>query len=87
MAGPDRFYFTVSDLGRFLGKSPVTLRGWERKGLITFARDSGNDRKLTAPQVREAAEIARQLGRIDEERLRLVGAAVTLLEMIEKENS
>lgn len=81
------FYFTVVDLARFLGKSPVTLRHWERQGLIAFPRDSGGDRKLTVDQVRQVARIARQLGRITERRLNLVEATVTLMETVEKENS
>lgn len=80
------FTFTVTDLARFLGKSPVTLRHWERQGLISFPRDTGGDRKLTLDQVRQVARIARQLGRIGDDRLNLVEAAVTILEIVEKAN-
>ncbi len=81
------FTFTVTDLARFLGKSPVTLRHWERQGLLAFPRDSGGDRKLTLDQVRQTARIARDLGRISERRLNLVEAAVTILEVVENENA
>lgn len=82
-----RFIFTVTDLARFLGKSPVTLRGWERKGLIKrLPRDSGDNRKLTTTDIRRIAKVARKSGRITESRLQIVLATITMLELIEKEN-
>lgn len=80
------FSFTITDVARFLGKSPVTLRGWERKGLITFPRDPSGDRKFTLAEVREVAILARDMKRISKNRLKLVEASVTMLELIEKEN-
>jgi DNA-binding transcriptional MerR regulator len=80
------FLFTVTDLARFLGKSPVTLRHWERQGLITFPRDGSGDRKLTLEQMRNVAKIARAMSRITEQRLNYINAAITLLEVIEQEN-
>lgn len=82
----DEFSFTVTDLARFLGKSAVTIRSWDKKGLIYIPRDSGGDRRLNAEDVRETAKTARHLGRINEHRLHLVEAAVTIIEQIEKEN-
>jgi len=82
----DKFYFTVTDLARFLGKSAVTLRGWERQGLVVLPRDSGGDRKLALDDVRRVANTAYELGRINLNRLQLVEASVTMLSMIEKEN-
>jgi hypothetical protein len=82
----DKFTFTVTDIARFLGKSPVTLRGWERNNLISFPRDSGGDRKLDLADVRKAAQEAHGLGRINQDRLRLVEACVTMLEVIEERN-
>jgi len=81
-----RFHFTVTDLARFLGKSPVTLRHWERQGLVAFPRDTNGDRKLTTSEVRHMARLAHQLGRISEERLHLVEASVTMLQLVEQEN-
>jgi DNA-binding transcriptional MerR regulator len=81
-----RFYFTISDLGRFLGKSPVTLRGWERSGFVTIPRE-GNDRKLDLQDIREIAIIARKASRITNTRFNIVNAAITLLELVERENS
>lgn len=82
-----RFQFTVTDAARFLGKSPVTLRQWERKGLVTFPRESeGGDRRLTADDLRALAYAARDLKRITRGRLELVLAATTLLNYVEKEN-
>lgn len=81
-----RFSFTVTELARLLGKSPVTLRHWERQGLLVFPRDSSGDRKLSLDEVRQVAIIARRLGRINDHRLNLINAAMTMLEIIEKEN-
>jgi len=81
-----RFYFTVTDLARFLGKSPVTIRGWERKGLVSIPRDSGGDRKMTADDVYEIAKIALGAKRIDEARFRLIAAAVSNITIIEASN-
>jgi predicted site-specific integrase-resolvase len=81
------FSFTVTDLARFLGKSPVTLRHWERQGLVTFPRDGNGDRRLTTGEIRLMARIASKLGRISDERLYLVEATVTLLEMVEQRNN
>jgi DNA-binding transcriptional MerR regulator len=81
-----KFHFTVTDLARFLGKSPVTLRHWERQGLVVFPRDNNGDRRLTCDEIRQMARIAKTLGRINERRLNLVEASVTLLEQIERQN-
>lgn len=86
MTDPDRFHFTVTDLARFLGKAAVTIRGWERQGLISLPRDPGGDRKLTAEDVRAAARTARDLGRISDHRLQLVEASVTMIGLVEREN-
>ena len=82
-----KFHFTVTDLARFLGKSPVTLRHWERQGLVVFPRDKNGDRRLTSREIRQMARIAKTLGRITEQRLNLVEAAVTMLEMVEQANN
>jgi len=82
-----KFSFTITDVARFIGKSPVTLRGWENKGLITFPRGSGGDRKFSLSEVRDVALSARGMKRISKDRLKLVEAAVTILELIEKENN
>lgn len=78
-----KFTFTITDLGLFLGKSPVTLRGWERDGLITLPRDSGGDRKLSTEDVRVVTRVAHVLGRISTKRRRLIDATMTLLEYLE----
>lgn len=81
-----RWTFTITDLGLFLGKSPVTLRGWERQGLVSLPRDSGENRKLTTDDVRKVVGIARDLGRISQFRKDMVCAVLWGLETIEKEN-
>lgn len=82
-----RFSFTISDLGRFLGKSPVTLRGWENKGLVDIPRDGSGDRKLTTDDIRAIADTARVHKRISLSRFNLVCAAMTLIEEIEQSNN
>lgn len=80
------FRFSISDLGCFLGKSPVTLRAWERKGFVSLPR-IGSTRALTAEQVRGVAQTAYDAGRISEERWLLINEALTLLGLIEEENT
>lgn len=83
----NKFSFTITDVARFLGKSPVTLRGWEKKGLISFPRDSAGDRKFDLQEVRQVAILARKMKRISDNRLKLIEANITMLELIEKENN
>lgn len=80
------FTFTVTDLARFLGKSSVTLRSWEKKGLLTFPRDASGDRKFTTADIRESARKAKSLKRISNQRLQYIEACVTIIELIEREN-
>lgn len=87
MARHDGFHFTITDLGRFLGKSPVTLRKWEAQGLVTYPRDDGGDRKLGVQDVAAVAQVAREARRITCHRQSLVNAALDALLAIEKENS
>lgn len=79
------FIFTVTDLARFLGKSAVTIRGWERQGLVKIPRE-GVERKLTVDEVREVAKVAFHLERINRHRLDMIEAACTMLSLIEREN-
>jgi DNA-binding transcriptional MerR regulator len=81
------FSFTVTDLARFLGKSPVTLRGWERQGLFNFPRDTSGDRKFSIADIREISKQAKHIKRISNQRLQYIEACVTMLELIERENS
>jgi hypothetical protein len=82
-----RFSFTISDLGRFLCKSPVTLRGWESRGFIAIPRDSSGDRRLTTDDIRHISEHAYANRRISKHRAELVAATMTMVEMIEHENN
>lgn len=81
------FHFTITDLGRFLGKSPVTLRKWEAQGFVSYPRDDGGDRKLGLQDVAAVAHTARQARRITCHRCALVLTALEALEALEKENS
>jgi DNA-binding transcriptional MerR regulator len=82
----DPFIFTVTDLARFLGKSAVTIRTWERQGKIELPRDTGDNRKLTVAEVRKVAKIAFHLKRINRCRLDMIEATCTMLTLIEREN-
>lgn len=81
------FTFSISDLAKLLGKSPVTIRGWERKGNISIHRDQSGDRKLNTKGVRTVASYAYAHNRITEHRYKLIEATMTMIEIIERENS
>lgn len=80
-----KFSFTITDAARFLKKSPVTLRKWERQGIISYPRyhDTG-DRRFNLDELRILANQAFSLGRIGSDRLDLIISAITLLKAIEK---
>ena len=83
-----RFTFSVSVVGQLLGKSPVTLRQWDEKGIVSFGRVPGSlDRQTTTDGVRRIAGAARNHGRISASRYHLVCATMTLLEEIEGSNN
>lgn len=86
MSGQSKFSFTISDLARFLGKSAVTLRGWERHGLIHFPRNGRGDRRFGVVDIREVLKNRTVRDRVGEARIRLVEANLTLLEIVEDEN-
>lgn len=79
------FKFSISDLGHFLNKSPVTIRAWERKGLIRLPREGGT-RVLGIHDVERVARIAHQAKRISDYRLLIVVKAIESLDYIEKDN-
>jgi hypothetical protein len=80
-----RFHFTIADFARLIGKSPVTLRQWERQKIISFPRE-GSDRKFYIDDVVKCAEKAHALKRIPRHRLDLVIGAMSLLRFIEFTN-
>lgn len=82
-----KFYFTITDAARFLGKSPVTLRQWERKKLVVLPRGpEGGDRRFDTEEIRTLAYIARDLKRISQARLNHIIMATTSLDVIESMN-
>lgn len=81
------FRFTISDLGVFLGKSPVTIRAWERKGFIESLPRLGQNRALTCDDIRGVALTAYHGGRISDDRFQLVAEALTTLELIEQDKT
>lgn len=82
----DSFTFTITDVARFLGKSPVTLRGWENQGWIFFPRDENGDRKFDSQGVLDIAEIAWEEGRINDYRIGLIRDAIRYIQVIERQN-
>lgn len=78
------FRFTISNLGTFLGKSPVTIRNWERKGMITLPR-VGNSRSLNLDELKNVATVAYDSGRISSDRLMHINETIVLLQGLEKE--
>jgi magnesium-transporting ATPase (P-type) len=72
-------------LARFLGTSPATLRKWERQGLVSYPR-VGTDRRFDTKSLAELADTVRSLGRISENRRRLILSSLTILDIIENEN-
>jgi hypothetical protein len=73
-------------LARLIGKSPVTLRGWERDGLVDFPRNSKGDRSLEIRDIRLVCTNPRVRERLLPDRLKLVDATLTLLELLENED-
>jgi hypothetical protein len=86
MSASSKFSFTISDLARFLGKSSVTLRGWERNGLIRYPRNGRNDRRFALDDLRAIARHPTVLERVSQDRIRIFEATITLLEIVENED-
>ncbi len=83
----DGFSFTITDLGRLLGKSPVTLRKWEAQGWVDYPRAESGVRTFTPDDVVAIASRAYGNGRIKHARAVLIIAAMNALGDIEKENT
>jgi hypothetical protein len=79
------FQFSISDLATFFGKSPVTIRNWERKGLVFFQRE-GQNRVVSTEEMRHIARNLYHAKRIDKDRLRLIESSITNLQILEKVN-
>lgn len=79
-----QFRFTITDLGLFLGKAPVTLRGWERQGIVSYPRDSRGDRTFGVDDIRAVLGASEVRRRIPRDRLKLIEATLTILELVEK---
>lgn len=69
IGGVDREFFTIGHLAKALGRKPVTIRGWERAGVIpkpTFRKPSedprGTRRLYTRAQVEGILRIADEEG-------------------------
>ncbi len=83
MKNERRYRFTITEVSILLGKAPVTLRGWERDGIVSFPRNKRGDRRLTLESLREMLEDAEVRRRILPDRLKLIEATLTLLEYTE----
>lgn len=86
MSVNSKFSFTISDLARLLGKSAVTLRGWERQGLVLFPRNRRGDRRFSVDDLRDVLRSRVVQDRVPEQRIRIIEATLTLLEIVEHEN-
>jgi hypothetical protein len=69
VGGVDREFFTIGQLAQALGRKPVTIRTWERTGVIprpTFRKPSqdprGARRLYTRAQVEGVVKIAKEEG-------------------------
>lgn len=69
LRGREVEFFTIGQVARALGRSAVTLRSWEAKGILpttgyhTVSRDPRGRRRLyTRPQAMGIIRIARELG-------------------------
>lgn len=69
VGGVDREFFTIGNLAKALGRKPVTIRAWERAGVIpkpTFRKPSddprGTRRLYTRGQVEGMLRIAEEEG-------------------------
>lgn len=80
-----QFSFTVTDLGIILGKAPVTIRAWERKGELSIPRDPAGNRKLSIKDVVMIADAAHHNKRIKSPRLYQIKQAMLALEALQKE--
>lgn len=79
VAGVDTEFFTVGQLAQALGRKPVTMRKWERSGIIpkpTFRKPSedprGQRRLYTRAQVTGMRKIAEEEGLLREKNQRKV---------------
>lgn len=79
-----KFNLSISEAAVFMGKSPVTLRSWESQGLVKFSRH-GNDRRFTIEDMRNLSQVAMKNRRITKERLKIIEATLTMMEIIENE--
>lgn len=80
----EQFYFTITDLGICLGKSPVTIRAWERKGEVTIPRDKSGNRKLTIKDIVMLADAANHNKRLSNARLYQIKQAMIALEALQR---
>jgi DNA-binding transcriptional MerR regulator len=79
-----RFTFTISDVAILFGKAPVTLRQWEQKGVIAFPRLSNGARRMNSNELRQITQIVHEKNYITEQRLQLINAILTIMELAEQ---
>jgi hypothetical protein len=66
-----------------LGKSPVTIRKWQTENLFVFPN---SDNKFNSEEVRDIAEKAAIVGRIDVHRKRIIEGLMAIHEVLEVVN-
>jgi DNA-binding transcriptional MerR regulator len=79
-----QFTFTVSDAAILFGKSPVTLRQWEKKGIVDFPRLTNGARRMSSNDIRQIALVVQHKNYITRQRLQLINAILTMMELAEQ---
>jgi hypothetical protein len=74
------FVFTISDLSVMFNRSPASLRQWQEKGYIYFTNPG--IRKVSTSEVKGIVKKVRTIKGIDQKRLDILDASMTLLEIL-----
>ena len=57
MKETDKIYFHIDQVARMIGVTPVTIRNWEKKGLIRISRSPSNYRVFTPDDIETLKKI------------------------------
>lgn len=77
--------FSITDIARFLGKAPVTIRKWDRTGEIQTGR-IGPKRSVGIEGMKLITEFAYENARITPARAKLVEETLFMMGIIQQEN-
>lgn len=82
----ERFTWTITEAGFFLGKAHITMRKWESDGIFVFPRNEFNNRFVDTTSMAELAQAAYDARRITTRRRELILHGLAYLAAIEEEN-